>query len=241
MTAPSFQGSCDISVVSFQAWMGTLCCCPLLLCRPRGPTHTPVKPCPWRLGCWDTPEPPCCTHGYWTHACAYKHTHTHTAESSCIWTNKHTCIRLCIHRITHNWSSHSLTHSHTQSPDFIRNTSHSPHVSWGYVQWVGQLQNSERVKFHISLGGEGEGTECWLRCTQSHMETGFRGKLPVTRSSASISCSFSVSERLEEQILSCCSAEMRKRQQFVKDILYSRTEAVDLLVSQLMVTIGIID
>lgn len=71
---PSSQGSCDISVVSFWAWMGTLCCCPLLLCRPLGPPHTPVKPCPWRLGCWDTPEPPCCTHGYWTLA----HPQTHT-------------------------------------------------------------------------------------------------------------------------------------------------------------------
>lgn len=76
-SSSSSQESCDISVVSFQAWMGTLCSCPLLLCRPLGPPHTPVKPCPWRLGCWDTPEPPCCTHGYWTHTHPYKHTHTH--------------------------------------------------------------------------------------------------------------------------------------------------------------------
>lgn len=69
-----------------------------------------------------------------------------------------------------------------------------PCVRWGYVQWVGQPQNSEGVKFHICLGGEGEGTGGWPRCTHSHMEAGLGGKLPVTRSTSSITCRFSVLE-----------------------------------------------
>lgn len=97
----------------------------------RSHTHTPVKACPWRLGCWDTPEPPCCTHGYWTHAHAYKQTHTHTHLKAAIYEQINTCGHAYLCRDTDMYTqkhaqlnfTYSLTHSHTQRLDFIGNTS----------------------------------------------------------------------------------------------------------------------
>lgn len=90
--------------------------------------------------------------------------------------------------------SHTATHKHTLKGSTLLETHLAPLAYAKVIFSVGRPQYSEGVKFHICQGGEGKGTEGWLRCTRSHMETGFRSKLLVTRSAASISCRFSVFE-----------------------------------------------
>lgn len=173
----------------------------------RSSTHTcqAMSLAPWVLRHSRAPL----LHTWLLNPCTPIQTHIHTPKSSHIWTNKHVVMQTSvktqtwIHRDIHNWISHkhracihalshTATHTHTQSLVFIGNTPQSPCLCKGYIQCVGRLQNSERVKFHICQGGEGKGTGGWFKCTRLHMETGFRSKLPVTRSSASISCRFSV-------------------------------------------------
>lgn len=119
MTGSFSQGSCDILVVSFQAWMGTLCrCLPSAVVQTTAHTCQAMSSAPWVLRYSRAP-----THTYTPHI------HSNKTISSLIWTNKRSVTRTICKEMNvytqgkYNWILHKHIDSHTQSLNFIGNTS----------------------------------------------------------------------------------------------------------------------
>lgn len=134
-------------------WAHCAAVCLLLFCRL---LHTPVKLCPRRLGCWDTPEP--------LHTRTYTptppHTHLKAVRYEQINARLHKLYaktRMYIHeKCTTESYVNACRYSHTKTEIHWKHISAFAHAKVIFSMQAGP-QNLERVKFHTWRGGGRQG------------------------------------------------------------------------------------